>query len=61
MMDICTGYANDALARLGDGYGVDAYVGKNRVNVSLRTVTAEAVRENAQTNSLLKALGGGSR
>ena len=32
MMQICKGYADNALGRLGDGYEVTCHVGKNRVN-----------------------------
>ena len=60
MMNVCTGCAFSALSRLGDGYGVTYRVGKNRVNASVAAVTPEAVRENHNRNTILKALGGGS-
>lgn len=50
--------ADNARSRLGDGYETDTYTGKTRVNASIRAVTREARRENIETNSLLKSLGG---
>ena len=37
----------------GDGY--DVYVGPHRANVSVRTATKEAERDNYKNNTLLKA------
>lgn len=51
--------AGAARSRLGDGYESDTYIGKNRVNASIRATTYKARKENLETNSLLKALGGG--
>lgn len=56
MMNLCTGYAYSAKSRLGDGYEVSYRVGKNRVNAEVAAVTQEAIRENMDTNSILKAL-----
>ena len=42
-----------------EGYEVTTYTGKNRVNASVFAATAEARRENAAHNSILKAVGGG--
>lgn len=56
MMDVCSSYAKNAVARLGNGYKVSNRVGKNRVNSSIRTVTKEAVQENMDKNTILKAL-----
>lgn len=58
MMDVCSGYANGALGRLGDGYEVTTLVGKNRVNAEVAAVSIKARRSNAKHNSILKALGG---
>lgn len=58
MMDICTEYANLGRSRLGDGYVVTNYRGKNRVNASIMAETPEAIKENLEKNTLLKALGG---
>lgn len=56
MMAACEQKANEALAQLGAGYQVTTHTGRNRVNASIAAVTAEAIRENAETNSVLKAL-----
>lgn len=56
MMDICEKHARDARARLGDGYTVTTRRGKNRVNASIAAQSSAARRENAQSNTILKAL-----
>lgn len=44
-------------ARLGDKFETDAYIGQGRANVSVFTTDPDAIRENEQTNSILKELG----
>ena len=56
MMAICEEHATAAVSRLGAGYEVSTYLGKNRVNAEVAAVTHEARRENLETNSILKAL-----
>ncbi|MCR4805777.1 MAG: hypothetical protein K5981_09080 [Clostridia bacterium] len=56
MMDAVAELARSAQGRLGDGYEVSTYAGRNRVNASIEAATAEARRENMETNSILKAL-----
>ena len=58
MMEICAGYANQALSALGDGYEVTTHVGQNRVNAEISAVTPQAKRENSKNNTILKALRG---
>ena len=58
MMDVCKQYADNALSSLGDGYEVSTYVGKTRVNASVIATTYAAKKENAENNSILKAVGG---
>ncbi|MBQ1574204.1 MAG: hypothetical protein IIZ78_24020 [Clostridiales bacterium] len=58
MMDICTEYANNALARLGDGYEVNTYSGENRVNAEVFAQSFAAKRENLKSNTILKAVFG---
>lgn len=41
---------------LGDGYGVNTYVGRNRVNVEIIAETPEARRDNLKNNTLLRAI-----
>ena len=48
--------AQQVANRLGDGYAIDPYVGKNRANVSIHPETAKAFRETYKENSILKAL-----
>lgn len=58
MMSICKDYADRALDQLGAGYEVTTMVGKTRVNAEIAAVSYQAMRENLQNNSILKALGG---
>lgn len=56
MMQICVGHANAARAACGNGYEVDTYVGKTRVNAMLRAATPAAKADNAKNNTILKAI-----
>lgn len=58
MMAICEEHANKALSRLGDGYTVTTQKGKNRVNASIYAESYQAKKENAENNTILKALRG---
>lgn len=40
----------------GDGYEINSFVGKNRANVSVKTKTRKAIRDNNKNNTLLKAM-----
>jgi hypothetical protein len=55
-MRICEGYANKAKSQLGEGYSVTTHTGKNRVNASVAAQTFKARRENAENNTILKAV-----
>lgn len=59
MMTVCQGYAYRAQGRLGAGYTVNYRKGRNRVNAEIVASTKAARQENSETNSILKALGGG--
>lgn len=56
MMRVCEGYANKAKSQLGEGYSVTTHTGKNRVNASVAAQTFKARRENAENNTILKAV-----
>lgn len=56
VLALCRGYAASAQARCGKGYKMDTRTGKNRVNAMVWASTRAAVRDNAQNNTLLKAL-----
>ena len=58
MQDICTKHANAVRKKLGKGYAISSYTGKNRVNASILAETEEAYREQLENNSILKAIGG---
>jgi hypothetical protein len=58
MLAVCEEYANNAVAQLGEGYEASTYVGKSRVNASVIATTYKARKENSETNSILKAVGG---
>ena len=54
--EICKEYANKAMMKLGSGYGVTTYKGQNRVNASVSAESAEAINENLNNNTILKAV-----
>lgn len=56
MKDIVSGHAENAHSRLGSGYKTDTYVGKNRVNAMVFADTEQAIDDNSENNSLLKAV-----
>lgn len=53
---ICEEYAHRALMNLGDGYGTSTMVGKIRINAEVSAQTYKARKENAENNTILKAL-----
>lgn len=58
MMDICSDYANSALARLGNGYEVTTRTYQKRVVAKVAAKSFAAKRENLKSNSILKAVFG---
>lgn len=58
MQSICLEYANNALGRLGPGYEVSSFSGRNRVNAEVRAESFSARRDNLKNNSILKAVRG---
>lgn len=56
ILDVCVQHATSMGAKLGEGYEVSPYVGKNRVNASVRAVSETARKDTLDNNSLLKAV-----
>lgn len=56
MMAVCKEHADAARARLGAGYAVTTHTGRNRVNAQIAAEAPAARRENAEGNTILKAL-----
>lgn len=56
MKTICKEHADAIRARCGDGYESDSYTGKNRVNAMVWPSSAKARQDNANNNTILKAL-----
>ena len=56
MAGICKSHAMAIAKRAGTGYSVSVFTGVNRVNASVLTETPEAMRENLESNTLLKAV-----
>ena len=52
----CREHANKVAARCGSGYEVSTYKGTTRANASVKAVTEEAIQENYENNTLVKAL-----
>lgn len=49
--------ADQVAARAGDGYATDVYQAGTRVIASVYTETEEAMKDNLENNTLLKAVG----
>ncbi len=56
MQAVLISKASEVRNRAGDGY--DVHVGPSRANVSVRTETDEAIQDNLDNNTLLKAVRG---
>lgn len=56
MIEILREKARGIQEAAGDGYEISSYVGKNRANVSVKTKTKKAIRDNNKNNTLLKAM-----
>ena len=56
MQDGLSQIAFAAKERLGEGYEAGCFTGKNRAVAQVSAVSIDAIKENADTNSLLKAL-----
>ena len=56
MIEVLRDKARGIQEAAGDGYEVTSYVGKNRANVSVKTKTKKAIRDNNKNNTLLKAM-----
>lgn len=56
MKGIVTKHANNAVSRLGSGYGMNTHVGRNRVNAMVYADSIRAKIDNSRHNSLLKAV-----
>ena len=56
MQEVLKEYATGIKNRCGDGYTQDIYVGKNRANAMVSAETREALRDNLDNNTILKAV-----
>lgn len=56
MVAILKEKARDVQEKAGQGYEISTYNGKNRANVSIKTKSRKAIRDNNKNNTLLKAL-----
>ena len=59
MTGVLQGVAYQVQGRAGDGYEVDTFVGFDRAHAVVYADTYKAKKDNAENNTLLKALGGG--
>lgn len=58
MQGVLKDQANAIVQRCGKGYKVSSYVGENRANVSVKTRSKRAIKDNSENNTLLKSLKG---
>ena len=56
MIEVLKDKARSIQEAAGDGYEINSFVGKNRANVSVKTKTRKAIRDNNKNNTLLKAM-----
>lgn len=56
MVDFLREKAKSIQDKAGDGYEISSFVGKNRANVSVKTKSRKAIRDNNKNNTLLKAM-----
>lgn len=58
MKEICEGYANKALGRLGNGHITKTVMWPERVTTTIHAESYKAKKENLENNTILKALKG---
>lgn len=56
MVEVLREKARSIQDKAGDGYEISSFVGKNRANVSVKTKSRKAIRDNNKNNTLLKAM-----
>lgn len=56
MIEVLRDKARGIQESAGDGYEISSFIGKNRANVSVKTKTRKAIRDNNKNNTLLKAM-----
>lgn len=56
--EVCREHAEAIAGRSGSDYEVSVYTGTNRVNASVRAASNEAIQDNLENNTLLKAVSG---
>ena len=57
MQELIKSYADEIAKRAGEGYASDTYSAGSRVIASAYTETEEAMEDNLENNTLLKAMG----
>lgn len=57
MQELVKSYADEIAERAGEGYASDTYNAGSRVIASAYTETEEAMEDNLENNTLLKAMG----
>lgn len=57
MMSVCEKEAEKIKNKVGKGYELSKYTGTNRVNVSIVATTQEAIQDNLDSDTILKAIG----
>ncbi len=57
MQELIKSYADEIAKRAGEGYASDTYNAGSRVIASAYTETEEAMEDNLENNTLLKAMG----
>lgn len=56
MVDVLDSYGKEIQSKAGPGYKSDTYVGKTRVNASIKAGDRRSYRDNLKNNTLLKLI-----
>jgi len=56
MQAVLTSKASGIRTRCGDGYNQDMHVGRNRANAMIWADTYDAMKDNSENNTILKAV-----
>ncbi|MBP3891469.1 MAG: hypothetical protein J6D29_04780 [Solobacterium sp.] len=56
MQEVINEYANNVVSRAGEGYDSQMYIGGTRCKAVVKAVSKQAIKDNLNNNTLLKAL-----
>lgn len=57
VLDYLSDFARQKARECGDGYAIEPYIGKTRVNVAVYPASKQAMKDNMDNKTLLKVIG----